>query len=406
MQDKMYDDGQWLWHVDDISMFIRRWRTQQPWTPKQLAQLARGALYGRICSVWESTPAEPPLYFDPNRNRTVGEHNSHTDRESCVAFSLEEILSDELGKADRRGWNRWTHRVNLAALGLPEDEEGVISPVDIAQLIVESFATPGSVQLPDGLLRLRAHAIDEWRKQWLLILRQSALMMAHDFHRTLRATKVSDVPRAPLEEKNDDDVKVSTLLRVAFSRVTLTLYVENEDEPVPSSISEMRRRARRELADEHRYNVPVFDDLGSDGVALLREYLELMPAGVLPRLKADFLISLFCARTRNPKGGLQSFVIDSDVVKRLGETVAELPFGVRDIEALLDADLVKGRSKVEDDRKHTAWAVFTAWAAATGFPSWRGGDAVALGRALRRIFGSMYESWLEERAQIRIRVKP
>ena len=125
-------------------------------------------------------------------------------------------MRDELDKEDRRGWNRWTHRVNLAALGLPEDDEGEISSVDIAQLIVKSFETPGSVQLPDGLLRLRAHAIDDWRKRWLTVLRESAFEMTHDFHRTLRATTVSDVPCAP-KELNEDDVKVSASLRVAFS---------------------------------------------------------------------------------------------------------------------------------------------------------------------------------------------
>ena len=59
-------------------------------------------------------------------------------------------------------------------------------------------------------------------------------------------------------------------------------------------------------------NVRKFDDLGSDGVALLREYLELMPAGVLPRLKAEFVVYLFCVRMGNPKGKLQSFAIDPD----------------------------------------------------------------------------------------------
>ena len=93
------------------------------------------------------------------------------------------------------------------------------------------------------------------------------------------------------------------------------------------------------------------------------------------------------------------------MARRLGETVAELPFGVRDLEALLVSDLVEDRHE-EDPKERIPWTVFTAWAARTGFPSWRGGDAVALGRALRRIFGSMYERWLEERAQIRIRVKP
>ena len=74
--------------------------------------------------------------------------------------------------------------------------------------------------------------------------------------------------------------------------------------------------------------------------------------------------------------------------------------------ALLVSDLVKLSRHEDDPKERIPWIVFTAWAARTGFPSWRGGDAVALGRALRRIFGSMYESWLEERAQIRIRVKP
>ena len=133
----------------------------------------------------------------------------------------------------------------------------------------------------------------------------------------------------------------------------------------------------------------------------------MMPSNVLPALKADFLISLFCFRIGNPKGKRQSLGIGSEeMARRLGETVAELPFGVRDLEALLVSDLVEDRHEVDPDLGRPPWAVFTAWAAKTGFPSWRGGDAVALGRALRRIFGSMYESWLEERAQIRIRVKP
>ena len=131
-----------------------------------------------------------------------------------------------------------------------------------------------------------------------------------------------------------------------------------------------------------------------------------MPAGVLPRLKAEFVVYLFCVRMGNPKGKLQSFAIDPDGAKCLGEAVAELPFGVRDIEALLVSDLVKLSRHEDDPNERIPWIVFTAWAARTGFPSWRGGDAVALGRALRRIFGSTYERWLEERAQIRIRVKP
>ena len=415
IQDKMYDDGQWRWHVEDISVFIRRWRTQQPWTPKQLVRLARGALYGSSlldkaapCSVWEVVPAEPPLYVDPSKSEHIfSEQHDQSKWRSTEHFSLEEIVRDELAKENRRELNRWTHRVNLAALGLPEDDEGEISSVDIAQLIVKSFETPGSVQLPDGLLRLRAHAIDDWRKRWLAVLRESAFEMTHDFHRTLRATTVSDVPCAP-KELNEDDVKVSASLRVAFSRVTLTLYTENEaedDETIPSWISGRARRARRD-ANEHCYNVRKFDDLGSDGVALLREYLELMPAGVLPRLKAEFVVYLFCVRMGNPKGKLQSFAIDPDGAKCLGEAVAELPFGVRDIEALLVSDLVKLSRHEDDPKERIPWIVFTAWAARTGFPSWRGGDAVALGRALRRIFGSMYERWLEERAQIRIRVKP
>jgi len=118
------------------------------------------------------------------------------------------------------------------------------------------------------------------------------------------------------------------------------------------------------------------------------------------------VVYLFCVRMGNPKGKLQSFAIDPDGAKCLGEAVAELPFGVRDIEALLVSDLVKFSRHEDDPKERIPWIVFTAWAARTGFPSWRGGDAVALGRALRRIFGSMYERWLEERAQIRIRVKP
>ena len=413
IQDKMYDDGQWLWHAEDISVFLRRWRKQRPWTPKQLAQLARGALYGRKRSDYECTPAEPPLYVDraPTSVDQVTLWRSHgvvapgaTESSSIRPFSLENIVGMELVPEDDHGHPcQWLHRVNLAALGLPEDEEGGVRTVDIARMVVASFDTPGSVHLPERLLSLRSYAIKHWREQWLGELRQRALTAADEFHKTLRTMTVSDVPRAP-EKRNDDAWKLSVSLSVAFSRVTMTLYTDTNDRR-DARMSARGREIRREAA-AHSYMVPRIDDFGGEGVALLREYFDMMPSDVLPALKADFLISLFCFRIGNPKGKRQSLGIGSEeMARRLGETVAELPFGVRDLEALLVSDLVEDRHE-EDPKERIPWTVFTAWAAKTGFPNWRGGDAVALGRALRRIFGSMYERWLEERAQIRIRVKP
>ena len=187
---------------------------------------------------------------------------------------------------------------------------------------------------------------------------------------------VSDVPRAP-EKSNDDAWKLS----VAQRRV-----LASDDDPLhrrkPTCRSDVGAPAAR--FEEKRPRTPIvprIDDFGGEGVALLREYFDMMPAGVLPALKADFLISLFCFRIGNPKGKRQSLGIGSEMARGLGEPWRR-PFGVRDLEALLVSDLVEDRHE-EDPKERIPWIVFTAWAARPGFPSWRGGDAVALGRALR-----------------------
>ena len=140
--------------------------------------------------------------------------------------------------------------------------------------------------------------------------------------------------------------------------------------------------------------VPRIDDFGGEGVALLREYFDMMPAGVLPALKADFLISLFCFRIGNPQSlgakrlvwKRQSLGIGSpEMARRLGETAAELPFGVRDLEALLVSDLVEDRHE-EDPKGRPPWAVFTAWAALEqGF---RAGAAATPSRSAARCAAS------------------
>ena len=140
--------------------------------------------------------------------------------------------------------------------------------------------------------------------------------------------------------REDKTRRVGASLDVIFGRVSVELHVYPRRDPAEDA----RVHKLAGTLDDHTYPTALLDDLGDDAVPLLQSYLQSGGPSASPAGKAQFLLSLLCARLGPPDvgefgrlfGQSRSFAEEKRLA-RVGELAAELQFTAADMSALLDA---------------------------------------------------------------------
>ena len=400
-----------VWHQDwglsaaAVGKLARTWRRQHRWTSQQLASLANWAVWGEdgaphmrlppappttyaeeVCLTgptghsWEALGQVPDAGVALQGAAAAGDFRALTLESSLLHEILRSLPNPTEGRQDSIGlaaaWLR-----GFGGLGLQEEVRWLCAR------LLRSTQEPASIDPPlhRDVLRLRVRAERLWRDRWRRYVDQLSASAAVGFHRILRVSCVSDEPEY---RKAEDPYSLSVSLSVVFGRVSVLIDVHMHDAPDahthPRSASV---QALSQLVDGHLYQTPMIADFGPRArqVALLHAHLASDSAPTSSVGRAQFLLTLCCARLGDPasgltfatRGGPMRIFTNVAHLTQFGELMADLALPVTDMAAIFAAfGSSDGHTSDGDFGATDPTPAFEAWAKRVDFPAaWGGMEA-------------------------------